>query len=171
MEPLRRERGAQGVLRSGLWGQCRNGDHGPIERTVTWTTYEKEHSFLFTGGVIVTSKLPLADLPELQAVKTRIACMHLQAGDAELVALMHSIALRGYERDGRRLEPRECRQVCEYVIDQSRALHWQMDIWLQVNSFESFAQWQKNDVGCHWHDLVASRLRQRPTTFRNVSVR
>ena len=39
-----------------------------MERLVTWSTYKMEHSFIFTGGLIMISNKPLADLPELNAV-------------------------------------------------------------------------------------------------------
>jgi hypothetical protein len=76
MEQITRDRGAQGVLRSALWGQRVDGDRGPQERLVTWSTYRMEHSCLFTGKIIMIANKPLADLPELNAIKTRIASMH-----------------------------------------------------------------------------------------------
>src|SRR5205823_5146128 len=97
---MTRDRGAQGVLRSALWGQRK--DHGtePWERLVTWSTWRKEHSFFFAGGIIMVANRPLDDWPELEAVKTRIACMQLHASDHELAALMRTISLSGSERDG-----------------------------------------------------------------------
>src|SRR3954452_18184811 len=58
MEPLTRDRGAQGVLRSALWGQRKDGGRGPMERTVTWSTAFTEHSFVFTGGIIMLANKP-----------------------------------------------------------------------------------------------------------------
>jgi hypothetical protein len=162
MEQVTRDRGAQGVLRSALWGQRREGDIGPQERLVTWTTYKLEHSFYFTGGIIMISNRPLADLPELNAVKTRIAVLHLQASDPELRALMRRVALRGFVHEGRRLDAEECQEVCEFIIDQSLSLHRSLDMRLLVNSLQDYLQWQEGDAGCHWHDLVTARLRERP---------
>jgi len=170
LEPLTRDRGAQGVLRSALWGQRRDGDRGPMERLVTWTTYRMEHSFIFSGGIILIGNRPLADLPELNAVRTRISVVHLQASDPELRALMRKVALKGFEHEGRELPPSECLEVCEFIIEQSMALHWQLNMRALVNSFQDRLQWEENESGCHWRDLVASRLRERPTWFREEVV-
>jgi hypothetical protein len=170
MEQITRDRGAQGVLRSALWGQRLENEKGPMERQVTWTTYLMEHSFTFTGGVVMIANRPLDGVPELDAVRTRIAVMHLQASDPELRALMRSVSLRGFEADGKQLQPAECIDVCEYIIDQSFALHRQLDMRVLVNSFGDRLQWECHDAGCHWRDLVAARLRERPTAFREAVI-
>jgi hypothetical protein len=165
MEQITRDRGAQGVLRSALWGQRRDGGKGPMERMVTWSTYRMEHSFIFTGGIIMTANKPLGDLPELQALKTRIACMHLRATDGELTALMRSVALKGFEQQGRVLAPAECREICEFIVEQSRSLHRALDMRLLLNGFMDYLSWQEGDAGCHWRDMLATRLKERPITF------
>jgi hypothetical protein len=166
MEQIMRDRGAQGVLRSGLAGQRRDGDRGPIERLVTWTTFRMLHSFIFTGGIIMISNRPLHDLPELNAVRTRIACIHLQPSDPQLRALMRSVALKGYEHEGRQIAPVMCREIAEYIIEQSLSLHRSLDMRLLINSFQDFLLWEEGESGCHWRDLLASRLRERPTAFQ-----
>src|SRR5262249_4049580 len=90
----------------------------------------------------------------------------LQASDPELRAMMRNISLRGYDHEGTRLEPAECLAICEYVIQESLSLHRSLDLRLLVNSFQDFVQWNEGDSGCHWRDPGASRLRERPTTFR-----
>jgi hypothetical protein len=170
MEQITRDRGAQGVLRSALWGQRREGDRGPMERLVTWTTYKMKHSFIFTGGIIMIGNRPLGDLPELNSVKTRIAVMHMQASDPELRALMRAVSLRGFEADGKQLQPAECVEVCEHIVEQSFLLHRQLDMRVLINSYQDRLQWDANDAGCHWRDLVAARLRERPTAFREQVV-
>jgi hypothetical protein len=166
MEQIMHDRAAQGVLRSALWGQRKQGECGPMERLVTWSTYKHEHSFVFTGGIIMLSNVPLHDLPQLNAIKTRIAYMHLQASDFEIRALMRKVASRGYESEGRRLEAEACRDICEHVIQQSLDTHRTLDMRLLVNSFEDRLQWEEGDAGCHWKDLVNSRVRERPTYFQ-----
>jgi hypothetical protein len=66
--------------------------------------------FVFRGGVIMIANAPLADLPELRALPTRIALVKLDVSDAELEALMRDLAARGHS-DGKhvpagRLRPR-----------------------------------------------------------------
>jgi hypothetical protein len=165
-EPMMRDGNALGVLRSALWGQRRDGEKGPSERRVTWSAYKTRLEILFTGGVIVISNRDLLDTPELQALRTRIPCMHLQPTDAELGALMRHIALRGFEHEGHKMDPAECREVCEHVLAESLSLHRPLDMRLLINSFSAYLQWQEGEAGCHWQDLVAATIRERATAFR-----
>jgi hypothetical protein len=165
MEPLLRDKGAQGVLRSALWAQRKEGKKGPLERLVTWTTFKMEHSFIFTGGIILIANRPLHDVPELRAVKTRIPVLHLEVTAHELRALMRSVALKGYEHEGVPMTPGECMEVCNFIIDQSVALRRSLDMRLLIGGFADYLQYQEVDSGCHWHDLVAARIRERPTAF------
>lgn len=165
MEQIMHDRGAQGVLRSALWGQRKVESGGRMERPVTWSTYKKEHTFIFTGGIILISNRPLADLPELQALKTRIACLHLAATDSQLIALMRSVSMKGFRHLDQSMTPAECLSVCEFIIKESRSLHRSLDMRLLVNAFADYLAWQEGDAGCHWKDMVASRLKERPTTF------
>lgn len=163
MEPLLRDRGAQGVLRSALWAQRRAGSTGPFERPVTWTTNAGDRSFVFTGAIILIGNRPIDDMPELRAVKTRIVCMHLEVTANELRAQMRQVAGKGYRYDGKRLEPAACLEVCEHLIEQSLSLRRSLDMRLLVNSFHDRLQWDRGDAACNWKDLVAGRLRERPT--------
>jgi hypothetical protein len=91
--------------------------------------------------------------------------MQLRATDGELTALMRSVALKGFEHEGRSLTPAECLGICEFIVEQSRSLHRALDMRLLVNGFMDFLAWQDCDAGCHWHDMVATRLKERPITF------
>src|SRR5262249_21315122 len=56
----------------------------------------------------------------------------------------------------------ECREVCEFIIDQSRGLNRSMDLRLLINGYRDYIQWRECQAGCHWRDLVATRLKARP---------
>jgi hypothetical protein len=163
MEGLFRDGGARGVLRSALWGDGPTRAAGPIERQVTWTTFRMEHSFVFTGGLIMIGNRPFGDLPELEAVKTRIAYMQLTISDNEIMALMRHIASEGYGNAEERMDAPECLDVCEHVIGQCRGLNRMLDMRMLVNSFEDYLQWRDCRSGCHWRDLVSARVKERPT--------
>ena len=162
MEQLFRDSGARGVLRSALWSQPQEEKTGPIERLVTWSTYHMVHEFIFTGGIIMTANRPFPDLPELEAIRTRIAYMQLVVSDNELKALMRSIASKGYRQGNDRMDPEECWMVCEYVIEQCMGLNRALDIRLLVNGCQDYLQWTECQSGCHWRDLIAARVKQRP---------
>lgn len=168
MEQLFREGGARGVLRSALWSQGHSRGDGPDERLVTWTTCQMEHQFIFTGGIIMTANRPFPDVPEMHAVKTRITYMHLVVSDNEIIAMMRKIAALGHSRGGDSLAPSECREVCEYIIDECLGLNRQLDLRLFINSLSDYGQWRDCQSGCHWQDMVSTRVKERPTTIKEA---
>src|SRR5262249_18414061 len=98
MERLTQDRDAQGVLRGALWSQPGR------PREVTWTTAAGAARFVFRGGLILLANRPLADLPELRALATRIAVYRLEVTDAELAAQLRRIAGGGFARGCHRLD-------------------------------------------------------------------
>ena len=150
-----------------LSAQRKKGSVGPLERMVTWTTANHERSFIFTGGIVMIGNQPIDDVPVLRAMKTRIACLHLEVTADELRALMRDVARKGYEYRGIQLKPAACREVCEYLIEQSLTLTRSLDMRLLINSFHDRLQWEERDAACHWKDLVATRLRERPAAPAN----
>ena len=162
MEPLFRNAGAMGVLRSALWCQPVKNSNGPLARPVTWTTCKMEHHFIFTGGIIMTTNRPFSDREELDAIKTRIGYMQLIVSDNELMAMMRYVSLNGYRRGSEIMEPAECMEVCEFIIDTCRGLGRAMDMRMLINGYQDYLQWSENESGCHWRDLVGTRIKERP---------
>jgi hypothetical protein len=162
MERLTKDHHAQGVLRSALWTQPGR------ERVVTWTTDTcGEERFVFRGGVIMIANRPLANLPELRAMATRISVLRLDVSDAELVALMRDLAAKGF-RDGEKklLEAAECEMVVEHLLRECRATGCPLDLRLLRNSYLDYLQWEADRSACGWMDLVASRVREAASHFR-----
>lgn len=166
MEQLFRDSGARGVLRSGLWSQPQKDHGGPLERLVTWNTHVMEHSFVFTGGIIMTANRKFPDIPELNAIRSRIACQQLTVSDNEVIALMRKIASEDYRIGNDYLSPDECRAVCDHLVAQCVGLNRQLDLRLFVNSLSDYAQWRECEAGCDWKDLVSARAKERPTKIR-----
>jgi hypothetical protein len=163
VERLTSDRDAQGVLRSALWAQPGH------ERVVTWTTGTGgEERVVFRGGIIMTSNRPLADLPELRALATRIAVFQLDVTDAEAVAQVRDLAAGGF-RDGGKLliEPEQSRGIAEYLIAECRAAACPLDLRLLQASYCYYLQWEARQSTCSWQDLVASRVRQVAHHFRH----
>jgi hypothetical protein len=167
-EQMMRNRNVRGLLRSALWGQ-REGN-GPMERVVTWPQGRgrRELRCLFEGGLIIVANLPPADLPEMEAVTTRIPVFNLAASDAEIRAMMRQMSRKGYENpEGHRLTAGECVAVTEHIIAQCQGLDRALDLRLVINSYDDFLQWSDGESGVHWQDLVSSRVRQRPAGIRS----
>lgn len=163
MERLTKDPDAQGVLRSALWSQPGR------DRVVTWTTAtDGKVSFSFRGGVILISNRPLADLPELRALATRIEVHRLEVSEAELIALMRELAGKGYRhRDNVGLGPEECLRVTEHLLRECRASGCPLDLRLQQKSFQTYLQWAADLSVTNWADLVAASVREATHQFRH----
>jgi hypothetical protein len=160
MERLTCDRDAQGVLRSALWSQ------GDQKRVITWTTSEGEQRFTFRGGIIMLANRPLADLPELRALATRISIHLLQISDQEMKAQMRRIASQGWSRYHHHLEAEKSVEVCEFVIRECRTANCPLDLRLFDNACTDYLLWESSNSACHWKDLVSSRVRQAAAHFR-----
>jgi hypothetical protein len=163
MERLTRDPDAQSLLRSALWAQPGH------DRVVKWTTASKgEERFIFRGGLILLANRPMADLPELRAVATRIAVHRLDVTEDELVALMRDLASRGYEVNGKVvIRPEECHTITEYLLAESRTAGCPLDLRLQVHAFKNYLQWEADQTVCSWQDLVSARVREAAHHFRH----
>lgn len=163
MERLTKDPDAQGVLRSALWAQPGH------ERIVTWTTATGgQMRFAFRGGLIMISNRPLADLPELRALATRIEVHRLEITDAELSALMRDLAAKGYRvQDKLVIAPEECVQVTEYLLKECRCVGCPLDLRLQQKAFQTYLQFAGDCSVSHWEDLIAASVREATCHFRH----
>jgi hypothetical protein len=160
MERLTDDRDAQGVLRSALWAQPDR------EREVTWTTADRESRIVFSGGLIMLANRPLADLPELRALASRIAVHKLDLTEIEMAAHVRQVARSAFARGKHHLDPEQCLAVAEYVIGECRRLNCPLDLRLFENACLDYLQWDASCTSCDWHDLVENRIRQTADHFR-----
>jgi hypothetical protein len=157
---------AWGVLRSALWSQSRKR---PMEREISWTAFNTDIRFVFTGAIILIANRPLDTIPELAALATRITVLQLVATFAEVAALMRSVALEGYTFGQDFVTPKECMAVAEYVIDRMRSLDRPLDMRVYVNGVKDYLQCKTGHSDTDWKDLIATRLR-RTTVLRERRV-
>jgi hypothetical protein len=157
-ETLFADRNAAGVLRSALWGQVENGRQ---ERVVVWQTANGRDEFVFDGGLILITNAALEDVPELRALKTRIACIHFAVTNDEVAALMRRIASEGHRHGQFFLPPTACREVVDALIERSARIQRPLDLRLAVNAFMDRLQWEHGAAESHWLDLLESRMRER----------
>lgn len=165
MERLTKDADAQGVLRSAMWAQPGH------ERIVTWTTAKDGlESFVFRGGLILISNRPLADLPELRALATRIEVLHFEATDAEQTARMYALASQGYRHGDKMVIPAtECLEITEYLLSECRAAGCPLDLRLQQKSFQTYLQWEADLTALNWKDLISASVREAAHHFRYES--
>jgi hypothetical protein len=163
MERLTKDADAQGLLRGALWAQPGH------DRVVTWTTAtDGAQRITFRGGLILISNRPLANLPELRALATRIEVHKLEVTDAELAALMRHLAARGYRpQDKVVVGPEECLRVTEHLLKECRAAGCPLDLRLQQKAFQTYLQFAADCSVSHWEDLVAASVREATYHFRH----
>jgi hypothetical protein len=111
----------------------------------------------------MTSNLDVRNMPRLAPLKTRISWLDLRVSDEEVAAKMRQIALNGYPPNEDLLDASQCWEVVEFIVDESRKINRHLDLRLLSNSFEDRLQAEDHEAGCSWQDLVASRLRERPS--------
>lgn len=167
VETVTSNKRAIGVLRSALWG-TRRGRDGKMERLITWNARGSSDEVIFTGGVIMTSNRRLADLPELDALKTRISWMNVDISDPEIMALMRSVAVKGWPEHNNLLDPQQCKEAVEFTIEETSRTNRRLDMRLMVNAFEDRIQFEDFDAGCDWRDLIAARVRERPAVVGDI---
>ncbi len=163
MERLTKDRDAQGVLRSALWAPDGR------DRVITWTTGTGgEEDVTFRGGIIMLANRPLADLPELRALATRIATERLDVTDAEMVAFIRDLAAKGFRRGGKLLlAAPESAEVAEHMIRECRAVGCPLDIRLWESSCLDYCQWRADHSAIRWEDLILTRVRTAADHFRH----
>ena len=156
-----------GVLRSATWGSRRN-QQGRYERLVTWRAHGAGDEVVFEGGIVLIANRALGDLPEMQALATRIPSLDIDVTPAEIAALMRSVARRGHQFGGTRLGSKECLEVAEFIIAESEQSRRPLDMRALVLGYADRLQAEDGDAGCGWKDLVRSTLRGRPTVNGNI---
>jgi hypothetical protein len=167
VEDILRERAALGVLRSATW-PCRKDRGGNPERVVTWSSRGETREVVFRSGIILISNRPLASLPELEALATRITPVELVVTDPEIAAQMRRVAAIGYREGDQILGPEECSQVAEFVIAESTRLGQRLNMRLLTHGFADRLQADDHDAGLCWQDLVASRISQQPNIVGQI---
>jgi hypothetical protein len=165
IERITKDHDAQSLLRAALWAQPGK------ERVVKWTTATGgEERATFAGGLILMANRPLANLPELQALATRIAVHHLEVTDAELAAQMRELAREGYQRKTGSIEPDRCLEICAYLLAECRSHGCPLDLRLWDTSCGDYLLWEHSHSSCYWRDLISARVRESAAHFRRELV-
>jgi len=167
VEDVLRDPQAKGVLKFALWA-CSQNREGKMERWIGWKVHGVDIGFAFTGNIIMTSNVELQNLPLLPAIRTRISYVNLRVSDEELAAKMKEIALRGFPANQNLLEPAECVEVVDFILQESSRTKRPLDLRLLSNCFGDRLLVENGEAGCSWQDLVASRIVERPSVVNPI---
>lgn len=157
VESVIADRNAVSILRAALWAN-QTGRDGRPEARVIWSISGKREEFIFRGGLILTGNRPMSQLPEIQALGTRIVVQELVVNDQQIAAQMRSVASRGYRRGDHELGREACLEVAEFVIAEYQRRGQELNMRALVRGFEDRLQVEDDQAGCGWQDLVASSI-------------
>lgn len=132
-----------------------NPDTGRNERLVTNIKSKTRESCLFTGSVIISNNVRLANMPVLRALQGRIRTYHFRPTTSELVAMLRHLA---ETIDHPYTDLEEKREICEYIISQAEHSQQQIDLRLLKHGLSDFEQYWRGEADIHWKELIVSSM-------------
>ncbi len=125
-------------------------------RPVTYTVKgaEGRQCFDFSGGIIAIANEPLRRGPLADAVQSRVVLLEHEPSDAQLAAFIRHQALKGFKD----LTVAECWEVASFVIDESKAAEYRIDLRSYVKGVEDYRQDKDGKAERNWKDMVRSSM-------------
>ena len=164
-EGVLRDKNALGVLRSATEG-TQLGRDGKKLRKITYHSYGKLREFIFTGSVILTMNRGPSELPEAEALATRLQVIDYSPDEDEVVELMREIC--NSTESQHRLSTEERHRVTEFVIDCAQSVGRSLNLRMQAQAFDAFTLWDIGHSGIHWEDAVDSLIRRSDVVIKPI---
>lgn len=131
------------------------------ERAVKYRRQGRESVVRFTGGIVCISNLELHETPLLQALKSRVHYLRYEPTDEQIAALILEIASKGLPAQRPLLSSSECKEVAEFVIQESQRLKAPLDVRLFIDkALPDYHQHRSGAAETHWKDLVITTLEE-----------
>lgn len=142
-------------------------------RVVKYRRQGREERVSFRGGIICISNRELHDDELLCAFKSRVHTLNYDPSDAQLGALMLSLAELGWPHTGRpEIAPEEARSVVHYLIGEMLRLGCRFDLRLFVNkALPDYQQWKDDETESDWRDLVTASIEEHLVAIRHADER
>jgi hypothetical protein len=147
---LYEQKGALQILMAALGGKPGK------PRTVTYTIKSDKRSFVFTGGIVAISNMPLRRDPLADAVASRCVLLEHEPTDEMMIAFMRHLSLKGFED----LDPHQCMDVVDYVISETRAGDYRLDLRYLEKGWQDYRQHLHGLARRPWKELVSSSIRR-----------
>ena len=125
-------------------------------RPMTYTTKREQKSFYFRGGIVAVSNIPLRHDPFAQAIESRVVLQEHEPTDQELEAVMRDTASKGRLH----LTPSECRMVVDFVIRESRANDFRLDLRCMTKAWQDYRQFRDGNALRPWRELIRASMKQ-----------
>jgi hypothetical protein len=131
-------------------------------RTVKYRRRGHEETVHFSGGLVAISNLELHSNSIMDAIRSRTKPLSWNPSDLQLAALMREAVAEGWQRGDTILNPIECREVVEFVIEQCRHYNARMDLRLLFDgALPDFAATKLGEHEVDWRDHAVMAICQR----------
>ncbi len=115
----------------------------------------------FRGGIICITNRELHDDDLLGAFKSRVHTLNYDPSDAQLGALMLSLADRGWPASHPSITPGEAREVAGHLIGELLRVGARFDLRLFMDkALPDFQQWKDGEAESDWRDLVTASVEE-----------
>lgn len=139
-------------------------------RVVKYRRKGREDRAVFRGGIICISNKGLHDDEMLGAFKSRVHTLNYDPTDAQLGAMMLSIAGRGWPSGSARptIAPEAAFAVARHLIGEMLRLDCRFDLRLLVNkAFPDYQQWVDGEAESDWRDLITASIEEHLVAVRH----
>ena len=123
---------------------------------------------VFRGGIICITNRELHDDDLLGAFKSRVHTLNYDPSDAQLGALMLTVAGSGWPLDAPVTPPEEAQTVAEFVIGEMLRIGARFDLRLFFNkALPDYQQWKDGETESDWRDLVTASIEEHLVAVRH----
>jgi hypothetical protein len=139
-------------------------------RVVKYRRQGGEMRAVFRGGIVCISNKELHDDEMLGAFKSRVHTLNYDPTDAQLGALMLSVADRGWPAGSENpsIDPDAARTITHYLIGEMLRLDCHFDLRLLVNkAFPDYQQWKDGEAESDWRDLITASIEEHLVIVRH----
>jgi hypothetical protein len=128
---------------------------GRNTRMITNIKSKNRETCQFTGSVIISNNVRLANMPVLRAIQGRIRTYHFRPTTSELVAMLRHLTETIEHPE---VDAEERSEICEFIIAETENSQQQIDLRLLKHGISDYIQWKNGEVKVHWKQLVVSSM-------------
>jgi hypothetical protein len=137
-------------------------------RIVKYRRQGREQRVVFRGAIACISNRTLHDDELLAAFKSRVHTLNYDPTDAQLGALMLTIAGGGWPAARPEIAPDAALTVAHYLIEELLRLDCRFDLRLLVNkAFPDYQQWKDGEAESDWRDLITASIEEHLVAIRH----
>jgi hypothetical protein len=142
-------------------------------RVVKYRRQGRVERVSFRGGIICISNRELHDHELLGAFKSRVHTLDYNPSDAQLGALMLSLAELGWPQTGQQeITPPKAREVAHFLNTEMLRLACRFDLRLFVDkALPVYQQWTDDETESDWRDLVTASIEEHLVEVRHADER